>query len=748
MDTNKRMLGNWLLMALGLLGLVVSVPAVAQNLGAPSTDIQQYLGSTPSGDMSMMLWRSVLGSFASEPFSAIGGPDQTALGMLFIFFNAAIFAVGMIRLTYGVGGAIIGTANEGEALGKNMNTAWYPIRVITGVSGMIPVLGGFTLSQGALMWTATLGIGIANTLFNASIDGVRNGVINLGLYGNSAVATSSIDSKALMLNLIRMGLCVEGSRRQALVAEKGYQIPVDPNQVMRMSPPTVDGDTVYVEAGSALAPAACGKVVLVKRDAPRESSSAVGFRVESVNYKGIADASMEAHRIALGELAEYAQRLAGEWAVIRDNVDPEVINARRIDDVVLNNSSVAAARLQQRIVEIFKGLDFNAVQDQAAANMKRSGWMSMGGWFSTYAEVNAAIASAFSSVTFQYVPHKEYQIQVYPKSVELLKSFELKLGSDVQRRGGTDEAWSFKSLWCPETPTGNCSLGQKIVEKAIGATAVGSGGGNDELALVNPIISQKNVGDYLMTISATVMGADIAAGLFPNGASKVGKVLPDSLIGKMASGLAESLQKIAYLLFAVGAYMALYTPMIPFIIWVGALIAYAASFIEGLVAMPLHSFSHLETQGDGMGQSTTHGYLFFLNTLVRPAIMVMSFIIATGLMIGLGTFATHMFIPAMANAQGNSITGLLSIVGYLVIYGVIMSTLITACFELIKVVPDQVIGFVGSGNISTHLGREIEGKMSSMFLAAGRFGSAIKTPGGAVGVKNGTPLAKPVGGKK
>lgn len=139
--------------------------------------------------------------------------------------------------------------------------------------------------------------------------------------------------------------------------------------------------------------------------------------------------------------------------------------------------------------------------------------------------------------------------------------------------------------------------------------------------------------------------------------------------------------------------------------------------------MPLHSLAHLQTEGEGLGSGTTKGYLFFLNTLIRPALMVLSFFIASALVIALGTLLAHLFLPAMASVQGNSITGLASIVGLLAVFFMLNLVLINSCFELVQVIPDQVIGFVGAGDVSTALGKGTESKVNALFMMASRGGN-------------------------
>lgn len=385
------------------------------------------------------------------------------------------------------------------------------------------------------------------------------------------------------------------------------------------------------------------------------------------------------------------------------------------------------------------------------------GWMSAGGWFATFAEINTAVAEAVKSVSITSTgpsgatDSPQLAIDVDAMAVAYATA---KAGngdpSPASGSGDNQVAAAVKDYGCgvgtaviggaiggvagaaaaanADTATGNCSVGQGIVSVAIKGLSAGQGSATiGTLPMVNPIIMSKNIGDYVMGLASTILFADAAANLIPGSstvAGKVGGLAKDfTPVGRVISMAADGLKWIATMavpMMLAGMVMSLYIPLIPFIIWMGGIITYSASFIEGLVAMPLHSLSHLDTDGEGMGQKTGHGYLFLLNTIARPSLMVIAFFIASTLVIVLGTIQTALFLPAIANSQGNSITGLASIVGLLIIFVVINVTLINGCFELIHVIPDQVIGFVGAGHTQSHLGKDAEGRINGMFMSVGR----------------------------
>ncbi len=158
-------------------------------------------------------------------------------------------------------------------------------------------------------------------------------------------------------------------------------------------------------------------------------------------------------------------------------------------------------------------------------------------------------------------------------------------------------------------------------------------------------------------------------------------------------------------LFLLGGALSTYLPMVPFIIWFGAAINWLVIVGEAIVAAPLWAFTHLGGDGDGMGQRTAHGYIFLLNVMVRPFLMVIGFFLGGAGIIAGGTLLNQLFGIALANAQFDSVTGLFSIIFYLVIYASMCLNLVHTCFNLIFIVPDQVINWVG-GHASPTPGRE------------------------------------------
>lgn len=743
-----------------LLAFLTVGVAFAQTTQPMST--QDILGATPQTDLSRLLWRSIFGKFADDPW-AISVSSMSLLGNMFVLFNTLVFSVGVAWISYGVFSGVVGTAQEGESLGRRIDTAWYPIRVITGISGMIPIFGGFSGSQALIMWVCSLGIGMANMLWNSAIDNPGNPLMNIGV-PNALTATPLDD---LAESMIKSDVCMIllNNEIASVAAVSGVSLPVTD-----MPNANWDSSKNILHYGTAVVPDLCGNVRLTQEI--RQSKSLFGFRAGAVNYQAIGAPIMEAYKQAFSDFHNDLFAIASDWVNDRNaSMAAAGGHSKPIDYALVRVAEIKFKKTIMTALDAIYASNKDGISSNAKANMHAYGWMSAGGWFATFAEVSTAFNEAVNSVkldsakpAFQYIQYSN----VRNRLDALHDAFSAGKVSDGQSNGGSesvdsDARQAVKDFGCWDwankyagTQTGDCSLGQGVVEAAIRSTATqGSGVTIAGLPLVNPILMFKNIGDYVTTFSSGIIAVNAMYGDKIDKAGKaadvVGGIPGASWVTGFVSGFAKlwkALSGLAWILLVAGLVMSLYIPLIPFIVWMGACLGYAASFLEGLVAMPLHSFSHLDSEGEGMGQKTGFGYLFLLNTLMRPSVMMIAFFIASVLVVIMGTFQAALFLPAMQNMMGNSFTGIASVIGLLLIFLVINVTLINACFHLIHVIPDQVIGFVGAANISAHLGHDAESKINNLFLGAARGGqqgvaAVVGRGGGSRGQENGSAGDEP-----
>lgn len=739
----RRILPALALMAFAVLcALVPLAPALAQSV---TLDVSGLTSATPAGDWSMRMWQSLFGNFASNPFTTVGGPTSL-LGGVFIIFNTCVFTLGFTWALYGIVSGVVQTAHEGEVLGKRMSTVWFPIRMVMGIAGMVPIFGGFTLMQAVMMSLTTIGIGIGNSMWTGA---VNNTAQFQGLMTTQPfLPTSASSIRDATRGMFMSSLCVVSQ-----AAGEEARMTAAPERMGRFADNNMSYKITY---GSQSDPQKCGAVSL--NATMRSSSSATSFRTASVDYTAIAQAVGTSYQGAMNVMQNNVYELAKSWYTqyqatrTSGGAIPAFPTSQLdawADEYIKNGANAYSSSATNQ----------DAITSAAKTNMLSVGWFGAGAWYSTFAEVNAGIADATKGPEVVYTaPTVSSRSMFATEARDALAAAdqrlqEAKVNIGASQSSGT-QALLDSSLHdtCAAmglsnligTTTGNCSLGQGIVSAALRATAIGSGGGGnggtlslDSAGFVNPIIMMKNVGDYVMATATSILAIAplLEAGSWAaKGISSIlglaSVVAPNPATGAAASatGMAAALMSvattIAMAMLVVGALMSVYIPLIPFITWIGAIVAYAASMIEGLAGASLHAMAHLDGTGEGLGQRTQQGYLFMLNAVLRPGLMLIGFFSASALMIALGTLQAQLFLPAMANVQGNSITGLASIAAFLAVFFVMNVTLISGSFNLIYIITDQVLGFIG-GAIDSKLGRETEGKTHGAFLAVGHFAPRV-----------------------
>ena len=739
--------------ALLLWGLgLVSLQAAAQAAGAPAME-DIMAAAADASDRSMAIFRYLLGDFWDAPFSAfMSGTVSGAggiVGAMFLIFNGCVFVVGVAWGSWGLLNSVLETANSGEVLGRRLNGVMLPIRMTLGVSGMAPLFAGFSLAQVYLVMMTVVGIGIANLMYAGALLSLRSfdGLMPRMSLMKAGGRTGFEDVAS---NLMSMYVCEQS--KLALESETGL---VADNDRVRRFPILTDTST-GLSIGLLTYADMCGSVkVTVPSFEPasgRWGSSLLGYRVDSVNYSAHVSTVGNAYRNGLSSLQGDVKAVADKWVTEFREFSA---GGRTAPPPYPKMEIIAAATKYADSIkteESLRAIDGGAIKDSVLNSMKKDGWIGAGAWFGTYAEATSALSAALDAIKFETVPPLSREASEGGAPNRVLETLQSLARATTVAGGGPDGVSPASSGGSGEdvlshavcggtggimvAATGNVSLGQCIVSMGIDAASVGSAGGRD---MLNPIIMFKNMGDWSMTIGGILMAAN---GLVGESASSPGDKGSSSLLGKAASGAASlaskavswtagALLQVALALgrslmiagpyfLIIGMLMAIYIPMIPFITWMGAVIQYVTVVLQGLVGMPVAALAHMDVEGDGLGRRSEAGWMFSLNVLMRPALMLLGFFAASGLMIVIGSFQADLFLAAMANAQGNSVTGIFSILGWLTLFFIMNVTLIQGLYNMVFLFPDQILGMVGSNGAVVELGREAEGKMYMLFGGLGR----------------------------
>ncbi|WP_082818953.1 DotA/TraY family protein [Cupriavidus nantongensis] len=693
--------------------LVRAASALALALTSSAAFAQTSVGeiqnaANRTGDKSMALLELVFGSIVRNPLSASGGAGGGMLASIFLVITSCILAVGVIWAIYHFASSMIATGQDGEFLGQKKSSPWFMIRMVVGFCSLVPIFGGYCGAQVVMLWATMMGVGVANLTQDATIAVLKS--------GGSMVATPAAPAaNTLAQALFEANLC--GESVNTAITQMPAESGVSADAAERFSP-SVSSKSINIVNGRGQS---CGGA---KLELPQPVSMTGG--AESIAGYGLDTSTLygpmqSAHEAGLSTMQSTLSALAQQYvnAVNGGSAPPDVSAA-------LASAAQAYENTIRQAIAGSRG-SIDSLTSRIEQNLKRDGWIMTGAWYQTFAQANAQ-ATALANATAAGIAGTDTNNLAYPQLYrKVLSAYQQQRAKDGSSASSTANAVAALKTESTDAKGFVASIfsGQEWVKAAINLNGNNGGGGT-----TNPMIGMKNLGDYIL------MGGWGALGTYT--AIKGGLAAADSTLGKAATAVADAvtfgaagaLKKAALgvldalgpfiivallSLFFFGAMLSIYIPMVPFIVWFGGVTSWYAVVGEALIASPLWGITHLDGDGEGVGQRSTHGYIFLLNVLFRPALMMVGFALGGAGVIVLGTLLNTMFGVAMANAQFDSTTGLVSIIGFIALYVGLCLTLIHGCFNLIHVVPDQVFSWVG-GHMAGQVGRDTEDRAKHVFV--------------------------------
>ena len=231
-----------------------------------------------------------------------------------------------------------------------------------------------------------------------------------------------------------------------------------------------------------------------------------------------------------------------------------------------------------------------------------------------------------------------------------------------------------------------------------------------------------------------ILFAEQLGGVIKSGMSKVSEANPalkgltEQINNLVSAGqaVAAFMRPIVFtFLIMPGAMMGYVVPMLPWVLWVSALLGWFILVVEAVIAAPLWALAHMRMDGEGIaGTMGEQGYRLALSILMRPILMIV------GLVAGLVVLT--IFIPFIgasiwvAEAMNDSAgvgEGFFQRAAIIVIQSFLMVYVCYRCFNLITHVPDRVLRWIGHGGEGLGESEPVE-QVKSLFTAG------IGGPGG------------------
>ena len=695
----------WRIATLALVSVALLLPApvsyAADAAGAITTD--SIMGAAKKAKeektSGISILQFIFGPIVQDPLSAkiaqgtsggdnpiTPGVDDTSplLGGIFGVINLSLLALGTIYLSYSMMAGVAQTAQDGEFLGKRFSTLWIPARLVTGIVGLVPAFGGWSLAQLVIIWASVMGVGIGNL---ATTQVVKN--MNLG--GTVSVQSQPQAGRELAFEVFKMNVCVDATNK---VSEP----PIVPRSVI---------DEVLGDDGASLSNdhyydyGACGRIHIPQLSVVDSGRSNASAQVGG----GVTSAGGTARQNYINGLSGLFERMQNQLSALSKRLVDELGNDA--DNYTYNPSSVMGEgnSFSRGLRRASRSLSVERSQDGAAEHLEKQGFAGLGVYFTALSStgMNAgAIGKTMPSVV-NPAPKAESLPEgirdLYARALTLINARDTS-DKNTAATNSKDGNWIIRKL---------ASMGD---ECGIFSNGLGNLMTNDSCfgSTSNILLKSAKIGESITIASLIAVPAVAAMSGSIKGSidgavdSLFGKVFKNPVSGavsgaakEVTSVMGDLIMDLLKILAFFGGMLAYYLPLLPYIAWLGAMISWVSVVLEGVIAAPLWAFAHMDTDGEGMGQKAQYGYLFLLQVLLRPVLMVVGFIAAILVMEVMGSFFFATFPLALGDA--GTIGGFYDLIGVVIAVGVFFTTsvmIVNLSTNLIHFIPNVALQWMGT----------------------------------------------------
>ncbi|EGC2534331.1 DotA/TraY family protein, partial [Escherichia coli] len=602
-------------------GLAISsLPAMA------SVTYQDIVSAaTNPDDLSRQALVTIFGDVVTNPLSTSA---PTLIGSMFGAFNSIIAVLAVVWFMFIGIRHVVRSGHQGQVFSTGRDIVG-TLSVVAGFLMIVPTGNGWSIAQLIMLWGASImGVGSANVMVQLAADNIANGY-------SMTVQPVQASTRTAARGIFEMELC-----KYAVNAGLNdfNQTVKSSTSLMTESAKTASGNyTVTVSNGSGI----CGSASLSVEGNGTTDQSTIGkfFNPFSKNeYSGV----ISAQRAAMDNMISDMDNAASEFVTT-------FLEKRNSGNGTLPDIET---RIQRAADEYERAVQKSLPIDNGEQSRKEAlksylttyGWVTLGAWYQTFATANqrlAELADRAPAVTSMSSLGEVGDTDLFSAVMGAYKT-------QLQNSTYTPTIGTITTQ--DESNAANSTDPQSVVMKSIAPTILkwtnqaatewsGTGTTSNQ---VNPLIKMKNIGDYTLgTTEILWTGYTTVRVLATMGDNSIfGKAvnlfsgLPKGFVA-LLDAAAPPIYFLLFLLFCAGFSLSIYLPFIPFIFWMTGIGNWIVSVLIGCTAGPLWAATHLGTSED-RGSRAAYGYIYLIDSMIRPPLMVFGFFFASVAIIAVG----------------------------------------------------------------------------------------------------------------
>jgi len=663
--------------------------------------------------------------FIKGLFGGLDGGGSDPLASIIEIFNGAVLCIGGILLFYTLIAGTMQTAHDGEVLGRKWSSLWLPLRTALGVAAIIPGPQGYAIVQHAVIWLALQGVGIADQMQTTFIDSQEIS----GYTVSKANIKGEIETvvRSMVMNSACVAAFDDDIASNDALTNGLFGMSAAPSGNINVPPPASGTVMDYFSYRYG-----CGFISHDPYELPDDNENAglqiINMRVIQEMRKAVWMVHSQQKTSAISQAGQVGVEVVKNYKDgVTDEATFNMVN-QRVDAISDAWATAVADEVQSRISSL--------TNKEVIQKIKEDGWILLGSIYIQITLGQQAVSEAMGIVPNVSVSDRLISASndvVSKKDEGAISAFFSGL---VRKMHG--EEWTIN-----EQSAGAILYSARATNAGVstqnGETS-GSGAAKQAMTGMTGAVVKYMTGvdmsgsDKNPVLLAGEMGNRITNSVFfafaiLTAASLVASIWPG--LGTTVAVLGAIISPLMLAMLGAGLSLSYYIPMIPYILWLGAVFGWVVLIVEAVIAAPIWAVTHLSPDADGIVGKGGQGYMLVLSLTLRPALMVFGFAAAAAVMKPMGIFLNETFMATFFASTSPGMTGFLRILAGSVIYASLMMMVINRVFSLIHQIPDGILRWIGGGdNVIGREASEANAGGGKALAAGAAVGSALSSANG------------------
>lgn len=699
----------------------------------------------PATDLSINLLGQLFGSVGG----VLPGSSGQVLGQLFKALNYGMVLLAGAVVTYTVLMSVVNTAQDGQFMGQQRNTAWTVIRTVGGISLLVPKATGYSFIQVFIMWAVVQGVGLADTLWTKALQYLGHG--SLVSSGPGSMNSNMTTMIPYSIDLLESQVCLQGL----------IKITNDARNQGGTQVPNYAWGTSYAN----------GKISFGATNTSNPDYATLKNVCGEMDFSGVINNSSNASYTIPLESA--AKDMAGSLASVgvlynrtyAPGTSPTNDTGKVVRSIAATGVVAAAANFINAMSPTMQAQSTSCNHSATTnfmAGAQSQGWITAGGYYYNLAQISNSCDPTLSSGALDQTQAPALSgaalsmLKTQLKNTQALDNLSNNLIDMPSSTGASGDTPSqcgnnplsnsqgicisvlSRAVWAQIMSASNAKGGYSYqgnwqtsaqIGAAMAGTAVaaflGAGpvGGlvvtiilssigallvqfqNDFTDANMPLTNVAKLGNQMISAALAIWIASTAVMFITAAVMSV----MNSMTGMGAAVISSAMTMVPVMTSVVvalivnGVMLAVYVPLIPFLIYFFTTIGWMMSVVEAMVAGPLVALGVTHPEGHDLLGKSEQSLMLLLSVFMKPVAMIIAFFAAM-ILAKVGVQLLNMGFSEVINHLGS---GMFQALGLILVYTMALIRVVNMCFSVVYLLPDRIMRWIGvspdSIDIESHL---------------------------------------------